>query len=83
MDKNKRNYKGIKADERQLKKAFVYRHLTSSIPKLELKQTRLTEEWTYYSHSSMSLILYQQIAYAPLTCIFMVDSFPSRFTFRI
>lgn len=56
MDKNKRNYKGIKADERQLKKAFVYRHLTSSIPKLELKQTRLTEEWTYYSLSSKSLV---------------------------
>lgn len=40
MDKNKRNYKGIKADERQLKKAFAYRHLTSSIPKLELKANK-------------------------------------------
>ena len=40
MDKNKQNYKGIKADERQFKKAFVYRHLTSSIPKLELKANK-------------------------------------------
>lgn len=41
MGENKRNNKGIKADERQLKKALVYRHLTSSTPKLELKQIKL------------------------------------------